>query len=264
MRRIATGLAVAAMFFAACGSSSKPSSSGANSSSTTAGGSSGGGSSNTTAKSSNNNSGGGDSDVTKANIKVTFKEAGADASSSSTLTFAQNGKGKTSFSSQDASNASTPLSTIYLDGSAIVECEGTGSTAKCTSVPGAQASIVTGVTQAFAALAAVAKSTSGADKSSDSIAGRDVKCYKFKAQSIISKLIRNPIFQNSNEKVSDYDASDTATICLDKKTDFPLKFAGTKKGVAESNLTATAVSDPSDSDFTPPATPQTVPVTAAP
>lgn len=261
--RIATGLIVAAMVFAACGGSSSKSSSSGGGSSTTAAGSSSGGSSNTTAKSSGN-SGDSDSDVAKANIKVTYKESGTDAASSSTLTFAQDGKGKTSFSSQDASDSTTPLTTIYLDGSAIVECEGTGSTATCASVPSAQASIVTGVTQAFAALAAVAKSTSGADKSSDSIAGRDAKCYKFKAQSIISKLISNPIFQNSDEKVSDYDASDTATICLDKKTDFPLRFAGTKKGAPEDQLSATAVSDPSDSDFKPPTTPGTVPVTAAP
>src|SRR5207245_2547988 len=87
----------------------------------------------------------------------------------------------------------------------------------------------------------------------------DADCVKYKASDVIGKLASLPLFKDSDTKASDYDPNDTATICIDKDTGFPLKFSGTKKGVAESTIEATAVSDPADSDFTPPVTPETIP-----
>ncbi len=126
-------------------------------------------------------------------------------------------------------------------------------------MPAAEAAIGTSITGAFSALDSIVTSISGGDKSSQNIAGRDATCYKYKAQDVIGKLASNPIFKNSDVKVSDYDAGDTATICLDKQTGWPLRFAGTKKGAPESQLSATAVSEPSDSEFNPPATPAPAP-----
>jgi hypothetical protein len=254
MHRIATGLVVAAMVLAACGGSSKSSSTGGSGS--TASGGSGG--SPTTAGGSSSDSGG-SSNISTANIKVSYTESGTGTTGNTTITFAQNGKGKVSFSSQDPTDTTTPLTTIYVDGTNLVECEGTGTKASCTQVPAAEAALGSTVTVAFSALASVVTSIGGGDKSSETIAGRDAQCWKFKAQTVIGKLATNPIFKNSDVKVSDYDANDTESICLDKKTGFPLKFTGTKKGAAENQLTAIAVSDPTDADFTPPATPAPAP-----
>ncbi len=257
MRRIATGMAAAVMVLAACGSSSKSSTTG-----TTAGGSgtTAAGSPSTTSGGGDNTGSGGNSKADKAKIKVTYTESGSAAGSKpSTLVYAQDGKGKAAFSSQDTSDASTPVTTLYVDGKSLVECVRTGSAAQCTTVPAAEAALGSTVTVAFSTLATIVHSVSGGDKSSDTIAGRDATCWKFKSQDIIAKLASNPIFKNSDTKVSDYNASDTSTVCLDKKTDFPLKFTGTKKGAPEDQFSATAVGDPTDADLTPPATPTPAP-----
>jgi hypothetical protein len=253
MRRFATGCIVAAMVLAACGGSSSKSSTGTGAANSSGGGTTAGG-----------NSGGGNTgtkDLSKAKIKITYTTSGTDGSST-TLTIAQDGNGKSSFSTSDLSTDSTDptaVSTIYSDGQTNVSCEGTGTTAHCQSLPAAEASIATSVTSAFSAIASLTKILGGGDKSSESIAGRDADCVKYKASDVIGKLATLPLFKGSDTKASDYDPNDTATICIDKDTGFPLKFSGTKKGAAEDTIVATAVGDPSDSDFTPPVTPEAAP-----
>ena len=110
----------------------------------------------------------------------------------------------------------------------------------------------------FAGLANLISTLGGGDKSSETIAGRDASCVKYKASDVIGKLASLPLFKDS-ANAGDYDPNDSATICIDKQTGFALKFSATKKGVASDELVATQVSEPSDSDFTPPATPQTLP-----
>jgi hypothetical protein len=257
MHKLAIGIVAATMTIAACGGSSKAKSTdtGAGATTTT---SAGGGS-----NSGGGNSGGGSSDVSKVNIKVTYAETdtGTDGkTTTSMLTIAQNGKGKSFFAESEAGDTPADASTIYTDGTTTVECQGTGTTAQCTSVPAAAGgSVAAGVTEGFTQLAALESSLGGGDKSSESIAGRDASCVKYRAGDVVSKMSSLPFFKGSDEKASDYDANDTFTICTDKDTGFPLKFGGTKKGADDGSLVATAVSEPTDADFTPPVTPVTVP-----
>jgi hypothetical protein len=249
MRRIAIAVVVGAMVLAACGSSSKKSVAAGGSSTTAAG------SGSTTGSTSGGS--GGSSDLSalagqyaKAKIKITYT-TGSDSSS---FTVAQDGNGKSTFSSDN--------NTVYSDGKSSVSCEGTGTTAKCTdlgSLGGAAGGIGTSLTTTFAALANVLSTLGGGHSSSESIAGRDASCVTYKASDVVGKIKGLPLFKDSTDNPSDYDPNDTATICLDKDTGFVVKIAGTKKGQAQDELTATAISEPSDSDFTPPVTPVTIP-----
>jgi hypothetical protein len=245
MRRFATGFIVAAVVLAACGGSSKSSTGPA------AGAGAGG----------NTSSGGGNTDLAKQKIKIAYSSG--TGTSATNLTIAQDGNGKSSFANSDTSDPSS-ASTIYFDGKSTVECQGSGSTAQCTAVPAAQAALGNSFSTLFSTIATAAASVGGGDKSSDTIAGRDASCTKYSASDLIGKLAALPFFKDSTDKPSDYDSSDTATICFDKKTGFVLKLAGTKKGVAQDQLIATSVGDPSDSDFTPPVTPSTVPDVSLP
>lgn len=81
----------------------------------------------------------------------------------------------------------------------------------------------------------------------------------YKAADVIGKLKGLALFKNNTDKASDYDPNDKATICIDKQSGFVVKLTATKKGKPQDDLTATAIGEPSDSDFTPPVTPQTIP-----
>jgi hypothetical protein len=248
MRRIGIGVVVAAMVLAACGGSSKKSvASGGSTTTTSSAGSSatsGGGS-------------GGDSDLSalagqyaKSKIKITYASSGTD-----TFTFAQDGNGKTAFTSGN--------STFYSDGKSSVSCEGTGATAKCTDLSGlgggTSLNLGATFTASFAALAGVLSTLGGGHKTSETIAGRDASCVTYKAADLIGRLKGLALFKGSTASSSAYDPNDTATICIDKSSGFVVKVASTKKGQPQDELTATSVGEPSSSDFTPPVTPETVP-----
>ena len=242
------------MVLAACGGSSKNSVASGGSSTTAGGGGS------TTGNTSGGS--GGSSDLSalagqyaKAKIKITYT-----SSDGTGFTVAQNGNGKSAFSSD--------TSTIYSDGKSTVSCEGTGTTAKCTdlgSLGGSVGGSIGGsLTTTFSALASILTSLGGGHNSSETIAGRDASCVTYKASDVIGKLKGLALFKNSTDKASDYDPNDTATICVDKQTGFVVKLTGTKKGQPQNDLTATAISEPSDSDFTPPVTPETLPKVSLP
>jgi len=254
MRRIAVGVVVGALVLAACGSSSKSSVSSGGTSTTAAG------SGSTTGNTSGGS--GGNSDLSalagqyaKAKIKITYS-----SSDGSSFTVAQDGNGKSAFTSDG--------NTFYSDGKSSISCEGTGTTAKCTdlgSLGGNAAGSIAGTfTTTFAAIASVLSSLGAGDNSSETIAGRDASCVKYKASDVIGKLKGLALFKDSTENAADYDPSDTATICIDKDTGFVVKISGTKKGQAQDELTATAISEPSDSDFTPPVTPETLTIPSIP
>ncbi len=253
MRKLAIGVLAATMTIAACGGSSKSNSTGTGGTNGTTAKSSGG--SGTTAKGGSNDS----SDLSKlagqfakAKIKITYASTG---SGGENLTIAQDGNGKSAFT--------TGGSTFYTDGKSSVACEGTGTSAHCTDLGSLGSAGATNIgatfTASFSALATVISSIGGGDKSSQTIAGRDASCVKYKASDFISRIATIPLFKDSGEKSSDYDPNDTATICVDKQTGFLLKIEATKKGVAQDTLTATAVGEPTDADFTPPVTPETIP-----
>ncbi len=256
MHKLAIGALAAALTLAACGGSgSKSSTSGGGTTTTGPGGS--------TAAPSGGGEGGNGNDLSKTKIKITYTDTTADTSgtgspSTSTFTLALDGKGKSAFTNTDSSDPSAE-STIYSDGTSTVDCTGSGTTAKCTQLPSTQAGAATGFTQTFSVLSNLSSVLGGGDKSSENIAGRDASCVKYKAKDVVGRLSALPLFKASSEHASDYDANDTALICIDKKSGWLLKLAATKKGVAQDGLLATAVGDPSDRDFTPPVPPVTVP-----
>jgi hypothetical protein len=255
MYKLAIGVLAAALTLAACGGSSKSSTSGGGTTTTGPGGS--------TAAPSGGGEGGNGNDLSKTKIKITYTDtttdtSGAGAPSTSTFTLALDGKGKSAFTNSDSSDPGA-TSTIYSDGTSTVSCTGAGATAKCTQLPSTQAGAATSFTQTFSVLSNLSSVIGGGDKSSENIAGRDASCVKYKAKDVVGRLSALALFKDSSENASDYDDNDTASICVDKKSGWVLKLAATKKGVAQDGLLATAVSDPSDSDFTPPVTPVTVP-----
>ncbi len=253
MRKLTIGVLAATMIFAACGGSSKNNSTG--SGGTTGSTAKSGGNTGTTAK-----GGSGDSsdlsklagEFSKAKIKITYTSTGG---AGDAITIAQDGNGKSSFT--------TGSSTFYTDGKSSIACDGTGTSAHCTDVGSlggaAGASIGATLTASFSALASLMSTLGGGHKSSETIAGRDASCVEYRASDFIGRIASIPFFKDSGEKASDYNANDTATICIDKQTGFLLKLTGTKKGAPQDQLVATAVSEPTDSDFTPPVTPETLP-----
>ena len=244
MYKLAIGLLVAAMALAACGGSSKKSvNPAANSQNTTANGGSTAAGSDDLSKLA--------AEYAKAKIKITYTSTSS--GDNSTITIAQDGNGKSAFTTGD--------STFYSDGTSSVSCQGTGSSAECTDLgsAGAGAGIGSTLTSTFAALAGLLSTLGSGHKSSDTIAGRDASCVTYTASEVLGKLASSPLFSGSNANPSDYDPNDTATICIDKQSGFVLKFSSTKKGVADDALVATDVSEPTDADFTPPVTPKTLP-----
>jgi hypothetical protein len=242
MHKLAVGVLAATLALAACGGSSKKSvnpAAGGTSVTTTKGG--GSGSSDDLSKLA--------AEYAKAKIKITYQSTGGTA-----ITLAQDGNGRSAFG--------TGSGTFYTDGKTSVSCEGTGPTAKCIDMSSlgstGGANIGSTFTAGFAGIASLFSSLGGGEKSSETIAGRDASCVQYKASDALGQLSKLSLFKDS-VKASDYDPNDTLKICLDKQTGFLLKVAGTKKGKAEEQLTATAVSEPSDSDFTPPVTPETIP-----
>lgn len=251
MRKLVAGILAATLTVAACGGSGKKS------------GAPAGGATTTTAKSTNGGtnttvSGGSSEDVSKlaaqyakARIKISYTSS--NSGESTALTIAQDGNGKSAFT--------TGAATIYTNGKSSVSCQGSGASAKCIdlgSTGAGAANIGATYTATFALFAGALSTLPGGERSSEKIAGRDASCVKYKASDVIGKVASSPLFKG-NTNASDYDPNDTATICIDKATGFVLKFGGTKKGAVDDVLVATAASEPNDADFTPPATPQTLP-----
>ena len=247
MRKVLIGVLAATLFVAACGGSSKKSGTGSSGGTTTTGP---GGS---TSPASTSSGGGNDisklaAQYAKAKIKITYSSSGSD------FTLAQDGNGKSAFTSG--------TSTIYNDGKTSVSCEGTGTSATCTQLPsvgGGVGALGSTFTATFTALASLLSTLGTGHTSSESIANRDASCVTYKASEVFSKLGSSALFKGAVANASDYDPNDTATICIDKQTGFVVKIAATKKGQPQDQLTATAISVPTDSDFTPPVTPQTIP-----
>ena len=237
MRKISAaviGLVMLVAMLAACGSS---------------GSSKSGAGNNTTPTTQASGSGSGSNDfsqlvaqASKAKIKITYQQDG-----NKTITIAQDGNGKSAYTSDN--------STIYSDGSTTVTCDGTGADAKCTQLPvagGLGSSILTVFTSLFSGLTKLDSSVYKGHVSYDTIAGRDARCITFKASDFAGFAALG------SGDISDPSAE--ATICVDKETGFLLKLEEKSKGSSKDLFVATDVGEPTDADLTPPATPQTLPV----
>jgi hypothetical protein len=187
-----------------------------------------------------------------ARVKVTYR-----AGTGPTLTFAQNGHGKTVFG--------WGISTVYADGKTSVSCVGTGATAKCSQLGtyGGLSSLgASTLTAVFSNLASALSSLRNGHLSTQTIAGRTASCATFKAADVSAQLgaLGRAFGQTGT---TGYAPNDTATICVDQQTGFLLQFTTTKQG-HQTGLAATSFAVPSDRDFTPPGTPQTLPSASLP
>jgi hypothetical protein len=178
-------------------------------------------------------------DMTKQKFKVTFTSGGDDST-----TYAQDGNGKSFYTSGD--------SQTFTSSSGTVTCSTVSGTATCTQVPGgATVSPFLGVYNAgktyVTALAAYG------DKSTKTIAGRDAECVTISGDSVASK---------AGPAVAAIAAAINGSVgyCVDKDTGVLLQATATDASGKDSTLfEVTKYEEPSDSDFTPPATPQAVP-----
>jgi hypothetical protein len=75
-----------------------------------------------------------------ATFSATYVITEASTGKTETVTFAQ---------SPPKSAVSTTGGSFYIDGTSITECQGTGSTATCTTLPSTMSSLVTGITDLF-------------------------------------------------------------------------------------------------------------------
>jgi hypothetical protein len=140
---------------------------------------------------------------------------------------------------------------VLADGSA-VSCNGTGSSATCTAMPGSGDSIKQGLNAAFGSIGALFLSEAGKGipglagiKTTDaSIAGRDAACATIDGSTLgaLGAAIKG-----------------SYSVCIDTETGVMLESKADDGNGTTSDLKATAFGAPSDSDLTPPATPNTIP-----
>ncbi|HEX4490959.1 MAG TPA: hypothetical protein VH914_07115 [Acidimicrobiia bacterium] len=144
---------------------------------------------------------------------------------------------------------------VTADGSS-VSCSGTGSAATCTQLPGTGSAIQQGMASAFGAVGQLFVTLANENlgglsnfvhikTTSKSIAGRDAECAALDKSSlgVLGASIGNASYQ----------------VCVDKDTGVMLSTKTTDQSGKTDEVTATDFSSPSDSDFTPPATPSTIP-----
>lgn len=141
---------------------------------------------------------------------------------------------------------------VTSDGSS-VSCSGTGSSATCTELPGTGTAIQQGMASAFGAVGSLFVTLASENlnglvnisTTSKSIAGRDAECATVDKNTlgVLGAAIGNASYQ----------------VCIDKDTGVMLSSKSTDQTGKTDEITATDFGSPSDSDFTPPATPSTVP-----
>lgn len=233
-----------AIAFVGCGGSSK--------SSTQPGGTSPGdtSSANTTAKSgggNNGSNGAGNSALSELLAKTkaaTYKVTYTSGAQDQPFTIAQDPP-RFSYIQGDSSTY------VLADGSA-VSCSGSGSSATCSTLPGGAAAFKTGLTTAFGAMGALFLSAAGSGipglldiKTTDEkVAGRDASCATIDGSTLgaLGGAIKG-----------------SYKVCVDKETGVMLQTKADSGTGTSDDITATDFSEPTDADFTPPATASTIP-----
>ena len=179
-------------------------------------------------------------DAANKKFKVTFTTADGSAT-----TYGQDGNGKSFWSSGDTQ--------YFTSSTGSVTCSTSSGAPTCTQVPG------NGTTSPFLGFYNGAKAYVGAlasygDKSSKTIAGRDAQCVTISAASVAGK--GGPAIA---AVVSGIKGS--LKYCVDTQTGVLLEAVTTDAdGKNTTEFTVTKFEEPSDSDFTPPATASTISV----
>lgn len=180
----------------------------------------------------------------EARIKVTYVTTETDGSEKE-MTIAQDGEGRQSLVTDGTLFISGPEGTF--------SCDGTGSDATCDEVPEDLGelgmlgfSLFTSLGQGM--LEGVGD-VDGVETTRDEIAGRDALCVDWDASSFSGML----------GELAEGDLPDDAQvrICVDEETGFLLELGGQGDGDTFS-IRAVEVSEPEDSDFEPPSTPETM------
>jgi len=214
---------IAIALFAACGGSSSKSPA-----------SSGTGPNTTTSNSSGSTNG--DlaklyADAAKARFKITYTSG----TGSETQTYAQDGKGNSVFGTAD--------SKYFTSASGSVSCNTASGKATCLERGGATVNPFLTLFQAGKSYLDALGGRYG-DVASKTIAGRAAKCVTISAESIA--------------RISGIKGS--ATYCIDKDTGVLLEISSTDaSGTHDTSFNVTKFEEPTDSDFTPPATPSSAP-----
>jgi hypothetical protein len=212
----------------------------------------GGSSSNTGRASSNTNANGGSSssdlskliaDASKQKYKITYANGG-----SSTLTYAQDGNGNSVFGDGD--------SLTFVTKDATMSCDKSSGSWTCTQSPASVNALTNpflGVLESQKAALSALGGNFGAT-TDKTIAGRDAQCLTFSQKDLLGG-VGNAIAGAVGAKLKG-----SASYCIDKKTGITLEVSGTDdSGKKSTVLAVTKFETPSASDFTPPATPQTLP-----
>jgi hypothetical protein len=141
---------------------------------------------------------------------------------------------------------------VTSDGSS-VSCAGSGSAARCTQLPGTGTAVQQGMASAFGAVGTLFTTLASENlhgllnisTTGKSIAGRDAECATIDKNSlgVLGAAIGDASYQ----------------VCMDKDTGVMLSSKASNGSGKADSITATDFGSPSDSDFTPPATPTTVP-----
>jgi hypothetical protein len=229
MRKLLAVAVVGALVLAACGGGKSSSNFSAGNGATTSPG----------AKSGGNDFSSLVAKTNAAKYKVTY-QSGSDTP----FTIAQDPP-RFSYTSGDSSTY------VTADGSA-VSCSGTGPSPTCTSVPGGD-SIKQGLTSSFGAIGALLVSQAGkripgltsvTKTSNQTIAGRDAVCATIDASSlgVLGAALKG-----------------SYSVCVDKATGVMLESRSDDGKGNVSDVKATDFGTPSEADFTPPATPITIP-----
>ena len=233
---------IAAVVLGACGGSSKPASSATTT--TAAGGSS------STPGSSSDAFSQLVANADKQKFKITYtsgssSDTSTSGDSSDTFTYEQDGKGNSVYTSGTTQYFTTATGSVSCDTSA--------TPVTCTEIPsvGGLASNPFLVFVNLGKTYADVLGNAGGDTSNETIAGRDAECVTFSPKNLggIAGAAAGALGDEASAK-----------YCVDKSTGVLLEISGTDaSGKSSSLIEVTKFEEPSDSDFTPPATPKTIP-----
>jgi hypothetical protein len=193
-----------------------------------------------------------------AKLKVTYGNVDKSGATTDSFTIAQDGATKTAYIQED--------SETIVNGDTVTQCSNLKETPECTSTPGgaaaAQATIAgfTGLlTAAETGINGWAAAGGVGDESTETIAGRTAQCVTITASSILGKAGGAVAGALGAKKDAGYES------CIDKDTGVLLKWVIVGTSEDKSGLVATAVTQPTDADFQPPAgaTSETTPTTAS-
>jgi hypothetical protein len=243
MRRILIVVLVGALAVAACGGSSNNTKSKTNSGS------------NSTGSSSFDQLYNQRSDAT---LKVTYQNSDQSGKAGDTFTIAQQGKDKTAYVSGG--------SETIVNGNDVTNCTDIDTTPDCTTTTGGAAA-AQGMVAAYTALFTAAQTSIAGwaaaggigNESTETIAGRTAQCVTITAASAAGKL-----GAAAAAALAGKNANAGYETCIDKDTGVLLKWVVTGVSSDQSGIVATAVTQPTDADFQPPANAKTSTGTSVP